>query len=106
MDKIQYAKEQGVKVESCAFAVVLCSLDYESNINYSMQEQLLQGLINLAKAIESGHDSRSKVNITSLPLSRQDFDHQSWNNHWTVDDEIETDNLILEYMERLRIDAS
>ena len=109
MDKIRYIKEQGVEVQSCLFAEGSCDLDDESDIDYGTQEELLKGLINLAKAIKNGDENRSKVNI--VPFAPwdwylEDWDgYQSWN-RWLVDDENETENLISEYMERLRIDSA
>ena len=51
MDKIQYIRRQGVKVKSCPF-LNDCNLNDELDIAYSTQEKLLQGLINLAKAVK------------------------------------------------------
>ena len=52
-----------------------------------------------------GNENRSKVNIISVPWFRQYPEDQPWN-YWIANDESKTENLILEYMERLRIDSA
>ena len=107
MDKIRYIKGRGVDVQSCLFVDGLCDLDDESDIAYSTQEKLLQGLINLEEAIKNGDEDRSEVNI--IPFmgiwSWTDSKKQLYD-RWFVDDESKTENLILEYMEQLRIDSA
>lgn len=107
MDKIQHIKEQGVRIESCSFSTPSfipsnCSISDVGRIAYETREKLLQGLINVAKAIEKGEEIRSAINITDVPWLKQDSNDQLWNK-WLIDDESETENLILEYMERLRV---
>ena len=104
MDNIQYIKGKGIEVISLDFGL-LYYLDAKWIIAYSTQEQLLQGLINLAKDIENGNESRVTINITNDSWVLRNSDDQPWN-RWFRGDERETENLILEYMARLRADAS
>ena len=101
IDKIKYARENGITVKSCSFSASFCSLKEEADIAYSTQEKLLQGLINLEKAIDSGEETRTTVRITLLPWFWEGSQGQSWN-RWFENDEQETENLILDYMFQLQ----
>ena len=104
MDKVRYINSQGVEVRSCGVLAMLCALKDETDLVYSGQERLLQGLVNLAEAVENGSETRRKVNITVVPWFWQDSEDQTYN-RWIENDERKTENLILKYMELLEEEA-
>ena len=119
VDKLQEIKAWDVDVRSCFGSIrSSCIIGRESDIAYIVQEKLLQGLVNLAHDLENGEESRPSVSIsdlswlrywwrrselfTQMPLEQSRLRrYRSWNS-WLRGDEGETEELILEYMERLR----
>ena len=73
MDKIAWARQQGVLVRSCPFSRNVCDLYREDDIGYFTQEKLLQGLMRLEDDIKNHLERRISVNITTIVNNNDDL---------------------------------